>query len=494
MYIVANPRDIQVIYEQGDVPENMGDIKECIWPYSVYAKLKKEAYKDAFKETNEYLRDLPKETVHRLVRFFENCKTIISTHGTPKVLISEIRNQVSLIHDIIDFRKVRDWNIKEDSFPFRKIEKVALMKKELLRDTTYNEESTNDLTCLCLSIKILTPIFGTLAEMVKKVTSNAWKERKILEILLDTEIEKSDAYQKLQLYCYGRADLAKNKISAASHRGMTLEKLKQGTLANAIIRFLAVYPISNEKDIVRALYQETTTYLNTSSVAEFIDKATVSGKSGNDEDSTTQQWRRGQDTRPSDRSMATRYIKNSFYTARDLKLAENIPDIKTISKEINKKANELIKSPIAISKLHVSLIGLAFTVDSKQLLSARILSAITDRTAFRRAQVAASYRFEKLGCPGLAKFLIDPYKEIDLGDLSANSSIVIRPLTPEQQQQLVELYPLLNVNVSARNLFAETPGFKLIEKVTKFIIDHDYSDKHVFENIRTEMVERLVNL
>lgn len=488
MKIVTEGKIINVYYDGSDLDDGMKDIKVSQWPFSVYNKLKKEIYAEAFRETNMWLMSLDETSRKRIARMYENCQAIITKNINVKQLISEVQNEVKNIQDILDYRNVYEWNAKEKAFPHIELRQVFLLNAQDLAITTYSDDEAHKLTCMGVSIKLLTPLWGTLADMVKAETSNTWKERKVLEIVKGTDIEKCPVYQKLQGFCYAKADSARNKISPAAQRGVTPQKLKEGTMAAAMVRFLSVYTITSPKDIVRSLFQDVKTYIDTSSITVLRDKAEASGSTTSDDDGVAQHYRRPGETRPSDRAMAQEYIKSPSF-----RKAIGINDVKTMT-EYRATLDGILKDPNSLTELHLVIMAMAFIVDGKQVFSVRLLSTIKDKLSVRHAQVAAYYRMLKLGHEGIAGFIISKYSEVDPSDMTSLVSIIVRGLDQEQHAELEACYPLVNSNVSARNRHTETPGYKLIEKLVSFIIKHKFEQTVDFSNVRLEMLTLLLNM
>lgn len=478
MRLLIDYKTITVAYDQeGDVPEGQ-TAQQSSWPFAVYNKLKKDAYADAFKETNQWLSSLDDHTRQRLWRFYENCHTVLMNEKEASSFVSGIRNEVVKIQDIIDANAVHEWNIGAKSFDNVTLTRVSLIKEEELARTTYNDEEAHLLTCFSVAIKILTPIWGTLTESVKNDTGNKWKEREALKIILDTTIAESPAFKKLNGFCHAKAETAQSKVSSTAQAGVTPDALKDGTIATAMIRFLAVYQISSPKNVINSLFQDIENYLSTEARNSFMDKG--SGSGGSDEDGLAHDWRRGQETRPSDRAMATQYIKNPELMVRDLKITN------ATAKDITELAARLLNKPNVMTDLHIHLVGGAMIVDGTPIMSVRLLNTIDDKVAMRVAQAAAYFRYRQLGFIGISNLLISRYTNKDLEDMG-HGDVTIKNLDSAKLEMLSELYPLTNANVSARKKYTETPGFKMIEKAVEFAISRDFETSEGFSEIRIEL-------
>lgn len=480
MLTVLKQRALSVIYEDGDIPAGIEDApSNSHWPYNIYIKLKNPEYADAFKETNEYVKELSGEERQRLFRFYENCSSIMVQNIPVNDVVKGIREEVIKIDDIIDPERIKAFNNRRMVFDWLELEKVELIKKEELERTTYTNAQANELMCLSVAMKIVTPVFGTLTNIVKSSSGVDWKERKVMEVLKGSTIEQSEAYQRLYVFCQAKGETARSKISSTAKAGLTLEKLQEGVMAIAVVKFLSTFCISGDKNIVTSLFQDTTTYIDMSSQGRFRDKGSV-GSSGEQDDGLAQHWRRGQNTRPVDRAVTIGALKNVKRMMQDMKITSY-----TV-KQVNDLAKELCANPNKIALIHIQLMAAAFVVDHRQVINVKMLAIVDDKEVMRKAQALAYFAFKERGYDCLANLIVSRYTVRSPEDMSTRKPC--RGLTVEDHEVLVSKYPLVNANVSNRKKHEETPGNKVIEEAVSFILKHNFENGHEFETIRQEMV------
>lgn len=492
MLIVSKSKLISVVYEKDDIPEDAPEILSSTqWHYNIYLKLSKEEYKNAFKEVNEYLKDISKEERHQLYMFYYNCMAALTQNKPYYEVVSLINKEVLKIDHIIDIERIRRFNNKRMVFDWLELEKVELIKKAELERTTYSNSQANDLMCMSVVVKILTPVFGRLAQYVAEPTGKEWKEPKVMEILEGTSLSKSEPFLRLMVFCQAKAEVCKNKISSTEKRGLTLEKLQDIVMAIAVVRCLAAFNITGPKNIIRQLFQDITNLLDSVSYTRIRDKGSVTISDGQEE-GLAHNWRRSLNSRPVDRAVVIGALKNTKKIASDIGISNHSV------KEINALTKELCDSPNKVLPLHIRLIAAAFIVNHKQVISVKMLAIIDDKLALRRAQALAHYLFLEKGYIGLANLLISKYRPMHEEEAAEVMREVIRPLGPEDKEVLLSKYPLINpdriINKSSSRKHESTPGSIMIEDIVSFIQVNIFETNVSFSNIRHEMLDIVKNL
>lgn len=488
MRIDVVTRAIKISFDDDEISGDMPD--SITYQYGMYVRLAKATYKESFDHVNLWLSSLPLSVRRRLVRFYNNTNAHLHLNDpgsdAVKAIVAKIALEVKNIEDLLDYKQVIIWNKEVECFPIVVLDKVNLIKEEDLKPTTYDDNEAYELECFSVIVKLLTPVFGKLAEVVKKDTSTGWKEKKCLEIIETSSFIQCAPYKKLLAYCNEKARLSSNKVSPAANRGVTEENLKRGTMAMAITKIMATYNIDSAKDIIRTVFQDVKTFIDTSSSASYQDKGSAAGSTSSEDDGVAQHWRRGQDTQASDRATTSAALLDIKLMLRDMELEGfcSVRDVTTLQ-------NKLLKDPNNITPIHTSIMGRAFIVNKRQVIHCRILDVLKDPKAFRCAQALAYYRFLKLGCQDIADFVISKYLTKDAGIHTMGS--MITPLTKEQDQELATKYPTINpLRNNQRD--KQSPAKKKMDELATFITLHDFDGGVKLNNVRQELFKLALKL
>lgn len=497
MRILIEGATLVVSYGKGDAAESLSKentVSESVWQFQVFGRLKKEANKHVFDETNEWLATLDEYSRQRLYTFYQNCQAHFELASVAKELTKSIRNEIKQITDIFDLNGVADWVVKNDIMETRIVDKQQVYRKEELAPTTYSTPEAFHLSCMSIMIKLLTPIWGKLCYIVKNETSNNWKERAALETVLGTDIEKMAPFQRLAAFCSAKAVSAKPKMSSAAVRGMTGIDLEINTLACVLVRLIAIADLKNEKDIVQLLYKETITYMDSVIRPSFRDKATSGGATSSEDDGMIDEYRKPQDTVSGDRAMTAAYLLNATWLIRDMEIESADPA------KVARLAYELAESgsysPIAAHTMTAATVY-------PGLIGLKLLHVITDRLAICTAISAAYYKIMDYGLSAVAQLLISEYKKKDLHDLTAISKpkYVMAKLSHEADEELKALYPLPNeirirssVGTVNKSKAPATAGHNYIDIVVDMISTNDFAMDIDVTRIRFELVDLLKHI
>lgn len=216
-----------------------------------------------FKELNEYLATWPIEKQDKLWEIYVKVsQNLYNDDMHPEVLTENLMDLVAQIYQLATYDSLRFWVARADlRFPSDLTDTYQEYgpRGRNYREQTYIKSEYRDAVVLALAWRLMLPIWGSYIQRISTVHGNYYKETEAVRLLEHSGVMQWPPYLRMEEYVAATID-GEASLSTLMG-GLSTEEIPEHLLALAIVRKIAVGPLSVSSDkesLVRILFNYVT--------------------------------------------------------------------------------------------------------------------------------------------------------------------------------------------------------------------------------------------
>ncbi|CAH0448042.1 hypothetical protein SM033_00218 [Vibrio phage vB_VpaM_sm033] len=476
--LVQNDRVIQVVHGSDSIA----------FRYSVWTVLnQKNTTDDIFGPTNEFLATLSEDVQKRMFDQYKMADDVFCDGGP----ILTIRDQLSVItRTIISFINYDDlYKFCVDKGKFYQDPPNPPMQGKNPPEMTYSLQEMFDLRVLCVGVKLLTPILGTLVSITKEEIKTSQKERVAAEIVTCTGISDWAPYQRFNTYIGVYSHRRMSAIPMALRFGAARADLDRYLLGMSIVRRFAIARLRHDGDgsILAYVYTFLEDKIKQLSKDNWNDKFAGRGSSNDQEGVSYADNHRISEKVTSDYLVqAAEYIKDTAIWWEHLHLPAEVrakaqANFNTISLERKEQFQ-------IFPEIHNFLCSFLVI----KTFDPRTLEDLRDKDALTIVVATCAAIYESIGHTDLSDLLLSRRKERDPGVMVVTTNNqVIKRLSHALEAELSRCYP----KIQQSHINNKTnPGKVAIEAMVTVVNTYEWLDAPDLTGIRHSIASFIASI
>jgi hypothetical protein len=219
---------------------------------------------ELFKETNEFLATLPKDSQNKLWEIYKRVRDYLSTDDlrSSYFVRAEIEQVVKDIYQIVTYEVLSNYvahaRLLIPADVSEKFEEYSDRGRNY-RERTYIRSDYIDMVALALGLRFVVPVWGVYVQTVTGVNGNAYKESEAVKLIELAGLGEWPPYIRMNEYI--EASVEKETTMTMVMAGLSSEEVPRLLMAMALVRKISIGPLSttSERDsLARSLFNYVT--------------------------------------------------------------------------------------------------------------------------------------------------------------------------------------------------------------------------------------------
>lgn len=220
--------------------------ESLLWDVSGYGRSKFSKPHALFDELNAYWARLPEETQGRIWEIYKNLQQDIRMIADPHRLQSTLRGRIRDLYELMPFADLKKWVLLYGNIHIPTNTRQDYAENHI-PERTYLKNDYQDLAVFSIALKAMVPIFGEYISHVKPVVGTNFKESRALNLLSESDLRRSPAWQRLMVYIEASVN-NESLATSAILGGLGTAELPGWLMAKAVVRRLAIGEVSVDED------------------------------------------------------------------------------------------------------------------------------------------------------------------------------------------------------------------------------------------------------
>lgn len=452
---------------------------ELCWPCNTWSRTKTNGMSiksNIFDCINEYVAQMPAGKILILEDYYSAIYELLSNNSRVQEVNSYLKPMITSILELFDWNVFKLWCIIHGKMELQIGIKDELGDKDT-QGLTYFTKDYEDLAIFSVLLKLIMPIWGMYAYIMKNTLSTLSIPINAVELIRNNYIENNPAFIKLEHYVDSFAD---NRVKT---RGFSLlnnigsEEINEHLLSMGLWKKIIIFNVrETNTSIVRNLFRI------------LIDKADKVNSGGPNpkklvDDGTTP------DITFCDRYKITQRVSpavsviTDYYIQTYTDVALSIDPTISVNTVINIRNN--IPNGLKLSGLHITIMSLV----CKRVLYGRNLQ-LNNYLPLLNICAVTSALLLHWGFPAISKILIQIPSERDIYSTKAGGNQTYLQLKDDIKIVLNSIYSF-STTITKSGIYH--PGLRLIDTVVKEVNSSLWEiPDYELSNIRNEIAELLI--
>jgi len=206
---------------------------------------------EMFKETNEFIATLSRDTQDALWEIYKQLRDYFSSDDlrSSYFVRGEIEKRVIEIYELVKYPQLFDWigraRLLIPSDVNEKFEEFSDRGRNY-RNRTYIRSDYLELQAMTLGLRFIVPVWGLYVQTVAGVNGNAYKESEAVKLLEKAGVDKWPPF--IRMYEYIEASVEKETTMTMVMAGLSSEEVPRLLMSMALVRKISIGPLNTNSD------------------------------------------------------------------------------------------------------------------------------------------------------------------------------------------------------------------------------------------------------